>query len=112
MATSKSPPKEPPKEEEKKLENPFPDPTTVDQAINVDVLKKIRAAIELRTYDFHSLVKSFQVAVETKRIKYAKIIGYYCINALINTDKVSMKDKHEIKDQLLYNFITAFNQIT
>lgn len=95
-----------------KLKNPFPVPSTVDPKVHQDVVSKIKNAIkENKKIEFHDLLKSYENAIITKRLKYSKIIGYYCVNALIKTSKVPEREKKDIIGALFYDFVSAFNVV-
>jgi hypothetical protein len=94
------------------LENPFPEPDKVCPKVHQDVVQKLKAAIkEHKKIEFHDLLQSYENAIENKRVKYSKVIGYYCVNVLLKTNKVPEDEKKEVIGALLYDFNAAFKMI-
>lgn len=90
------------------LKNPFPDPETLDKELNQYVKKVIvdifNAKGSIKLYDF---IKQIEEALLEKKNTMAKIISYYCANAIINEQSLTSEEKISHIGGILREIIAA-----
>ncbi len=92
------------------LTNPFPNPETIDKELNIQVKQIIINLFNNNgSINFHDLVTQIEDAVSSKNYTLAKIISYYCTNAIINEPSLSLSEKNDIINGIYREVIIAEN---
>ena len=78
--------------------NPFEDPELVDPEINKEIKELVLQLFKDNgRIMFYDILQYYETAINDKDVKRAKIIGYYCVNVINNSnDNLTASEKQEL----------------